>query len=109
MCWTCTPNPTNRGNQCCALPRKPRRAKRVDYKYERHGVCNAFMLFQPLAGWREMKVTEQRTKQDFAYIVRHVVDVYFRTLKPSGWSWISSTRIVQPPYMKSFHQKKCGA
>jgi len=35
------------------------------------------MLFQPLAGWREVKVTEQRTKRDFAYIMRDVVDVYF--------------------------------
>ena len=49
----------------------------MDYEYERHGVCNAFMLFQPLAGWREVKVTEQRTKRDFAYIMRDVVDVYF--------------------------------
>jgi hypothetical protein len=59
------------------LPRQPGRAKRVDYEYERHGVCNAFMLFQPLAGWRAVKVTERRTKRDFAYMMRDVVDVYF--------------------------------
>ncbi len=59
------------------LPRQPRRAKRVDYEYERHGVCNAFMLLPPLAGWREVKVTEQRIKRDFAYMMRDVVDVYF--------------------------------
>lgn len=59
------------------LPRQPGRAKRVDYEYERQGVCNAFMLLQPLAGWREVKVTERRTKRDFAYIMRDVVDVYF--------------------------------
>ena len=52
------------------LPRQPGRAKRVDYEYERQGVCNAFMLLQPLAGWREVKVTERRTKRDFAYIMR---------------------------------------
>lgn len=59
------------------LPRKPGRAKRVDYEYERQGVCNAFMLFQPLAGWREVKVTERRTKQDFAHVMRELVDVHF--------------------------------
>jgi len=59
------------------LPRQPGRAKRVDYEYERHGVCNAFMLLQPLAGSREVKVTERRTKRDFAYLMRDVVDVYF--------------------------------
>lgn len=59
------------------LPRQPGRAKRVDYEYERQGVCNAFMLLQPLAGWRQVKVTEHRTKRDFAYMMRDVVDVYF--------------------------------
>lgn len=59
------------------LPRKPGRAKRVDYEYERQGVCNAFMLLQPLAGWREVKVTERRTKQDFAQVMRELVDIHF--------------------------------
>lgn len=59
------------------LPRQPGRAKRVDYEYERRGVCNAFMLLQPLAGWREVKVTERRTKHDFACVLRDLVDVHF--------------------------------
>jgi hypothetical protein len=59
------------------LPRQPGRAKRVDYEYERRGVCNAFLLLQPLAGWREVKVTERRTKLDFAHIMRELVDVHF--------------------------------
>lgn len=59
------------------LPCQPGRAKRVDHEYERHGVCNAFMLLQPLAGWREVKVTERRTKQDFAQVMRELVDVHF--------------------------------
>ncbi len=59
------------------LPRKAGRAQRVDYAYERHGVCNAFMLFQPLAGWREVKVTQRRTKLDFAHVMRELVDVHF--------------------------------
>ncbi len=59
------------------LPRQAGRAKRVDYQYERQGVCNAFMLFQPLAGWREVKVTQRRTKLDFAEVMRDLVDVHF--------------------------------
>jgi len=59
------------------LPRKAGRAQRVDYEYERQGVCNAFLLFQPLAGWREVKVTERRTKRDFAEVMRDVVDLHF--------------------------------
>jgi hypothetical protein len=58
------------------LPRQIGQAKRVDYEYERHGVCNAFMLLQPLAGWREIKVTPRRTQQDFAEVMRELVDVH---------------------------------
>jgi len=35
------------------------------------------MLLQPLAGWRAVKVTEHRTKHDFAYLIRELVDVHF--------------------------------
>lgn len=59
------------------LQRQLGRARRVDYEYERHGVCNAFVLLQPLAGWREVKVTPRRTKQDFAQVMRELVDVHF--------------------------------
>ncbi len=59
------------------LPRQPGRAKRVDYEYERRGGCNAFLLFQPLAGWREVQVTQRRTKQDFAQVMRELVEVHF--------------------------------
>ena len=86
------PKPISRGNRSSVstnaranwwadtlepLPRKPGRAKRVDYEYERHGMCNAFILFQPLAGWREVKVTQRRTKQDFAQVMRDLVEVHF--------------------------------
>lgn len=59
------------------LPRKAGRAQRIDYEYERQGVCNAFMLLQPLAGWREVKVTERRTKRDFAEVMQDLVDIHF--------------------------------
>ena len=59
------------------LPCRPRQAKRIDYQYERHGVCNAFMMFQPLAGWRRVKVTQRRTKHDFAQVMQELVDVHF--------------------------------
>jgi hypothetical protein len=35
------------------------------------------MLLQPLAGWRAVKVTKRRTKHDFAYVLRDLVDVHF--------------------------------
>ena len=65
------------GDSRPALPAQPGRAARYDYEYQRNGTCNLFMLFQPGAGWRHAKVTEQRTKTDFAHVMRDLVDVHF--------------------------------
>lgn len=40
--------------------------KRVDYEYERAGTASIFMFTEPLAGWREVRVRETRTKIDWA-------------------------------------------
>lgn len=59
------------------LPMKSGQAKRYDYEYERKGTANLFILCQPLAGWREVKVTSQRKKVDFAELLRDLVDKHF--------------------------------
>lgn len=48
-----------------------------DYEYVRNGVNNLFMFFEPLAGERFVKVTEHRTKVDWAYAVRDLVDQHY--------------------------------
>jgi hypothetical protein len=48
--------------------------ERVDYEYERNGTANLFMAFEPLAGRRRVKVTDRRTKIDFAEVIRELVD-----------------------------------
>ena len=62
---------------CLPLPLQPGKPLRYDYEYRRNGTCNLFMFFQPLAGWRHVDVTEQRTKRDFAYCMKDLVDVHF--------------------------------
>ena len=59
------------------LPMKPGKPERFDYEYQRNGTRNLFVFFQPLAGWRHVKVTERRTKIDYAYCMRDLVDVLF--------------------------------
>jgi hypothetical protein len=59
------------------LPAQPGQGRRYDYEYERHGTANLFVMCQPLAGWREVKVTAQRRKTDFAMCMRDLVDVHF--------------------------------
>lgn len=56
------------------LPRKPGHPQYYDYEYERNGVCNLFMLSEPLAGWRHVEVTDRRTKKDYAQILKYLVD-----------------------------------
>lgn len=56
------------------LPMKPGQPQRFDYEYQRNGTRNLFVFFQPLAGWRHVRVTERRTKIDFAHCMRYLVD-----------------------------------
>lgn len=50
--------------------------ERHDYEYERCGVCNVFMANEPLAGKRLVKVTEHKTKPDWAYFIREIAERY---------------------------------
>ena len=59
------------------LPPKPGRPERFDYEYQRNGTRNLFLFFQPLAGRRHVKVTEHRTKIDFAHCMLYLVDELF--------------------------------
>lgn len=59
------------------VPLQPGRAKRYDYEYQREGTANLFVMGQPLAGWREVKATQQRKKVDFAQCMKELVEVHF--------------------------------
>jgi len=58
-------------------PMEPGRSRRYDAEYKRNGVSNLFMFFAPLEGWRQVKVTDHRTKIDWALAVRELVDGHF--------------------------------
>lgn len=59
------------------LPAQPGQPQRYDYEYRREGVCNLFIFFEPLRGWRHLKVTQRRTRQDWAWAMKDLVDVYY--------------------------------
>ena len=50
---------------------------RCDYEYERKGTANIFMVCEPLKGFRQVTVTERRTRMDWAQLIREVVDVLY--------------------------------
>lgn len=60
-----------------AWPMIPGQLEKYDYEYRREGVSNMFMFFAPLQNWRYVKVTERRTKVDWANCMRDLVDIHF--------------------------------
>jgi hypothetical protein len=56
------------------LPMLPAQPQRVDHEYQRQGVANLFMFFEPLAGQRYLRVTDQRTRNDWAEAMRDLAD-----------------------------------
>lgn len=59
------------------VPPAPGQVARIDYEYVRLGTANLFLFFEPLRGWRHLRVTARRTKHDWAYAMRDLVDVYY--------------------------------
>lgn len=59
------------------LPMAAGRPQRMDYEYVRDGTANLFMLCEPLRGWRQVTVTARRTKIDWAYCIKALVDVHY--------------------------------
>jgi DDE superfamily endonuclease len=62
------------GETRAPLPAEPGKPLRYDTEYKRHGTGNIFMAFEPLAGQRITKVTDQRTTIDWAHFVQELVD-----------------------------------
>lgn len=58
------------------LPPGPGRLERHDYEYERCGVSNVFMATEPLGGRRMTKVTERKTKIDWAQFIQDIAERY---------------------------------
>ena len=59
------------------IPCAPGQPEIVDYEYERNGVADVFMIFEPLAGKRETIVTETRTAIDYANALKYTSDVMY--------------------------------
>jgi hypothetical protein len=56
------------------LPAESGQPERFDTLYKRNGVATIFMLFEPLGGWRRVAVTEGKTRLDWAWQVRRLLD-----------------------------------
>ncbi len=57
-----------------SVPMRPGQCRRVDPEYRRCGVTSVFMLSEPLAGKRYVRIRLQRTQVDFAEVIRQLCD-----------------------------------
>jgi len=60
---------------------EPGKEKKVDFEYERCGVCNIFMANEPLKGTRYVEIKERKTKKDWAYFIRDLADLQYRAAR----------------------------
>lgn len=59
-------------NLTAPLGPQPGQVVRQDYEYKRNGTRNLFVLVEPKAGFRQVLVTNRRTKRDFALVMRYL-------------------------------------
>jgi hypothetical protein len=59
------------------IPAQPGQPERFDYEYQRQGVADLFLFFEPLTGKRYLQVTDRRTRQDWAEAMRQLADVHY--------------------------------
>ncbi len=64
-----------------SVPAQPGKAgagqRRQDYEYRREGSANLILMCEPLRGWRDVIVTQDRTGRSFAQALKHLVDVEY--------------------------------
>jgi len=60
------------------IPATKAHPRRVDYEYERAGTACVFMFAEPLSGWRDVRVREQRTKVDWALEMASLLDTRYK-------------------------------
>jgi transposase len=58
-------------------PAIPGHPAHIDTEYERLGTANLFLFCEPLRGWRQVRVTDRRTKIDWATAIRELVDIHY--------------------------------
>jgi len=61
------------------LPPTPGSPAREDAEYVREEVVNLFLVCEPLRGWRDVRVSTQRTRRDWAQTIQELVDVHYST------------------------------
>ena len=57
-----------------SLQMKPGAVQKIDYEYKRNGTCSIFVFTEPLDCWRYLQAFEQRTKIEWAYCIKWLLN-----------------------------------
>lgn len=63
------------------IPAAPGHPELIDDEYVRKGVASIFLEVEPLGGRRHVKITEHRTRIDWAYFVKEMLDERYPTTR----------------------------
>jgi DDE superfamily endonuclease len=69
------------GEVCQPLPARPGQPYRYESHYQREGVCQLFMLYEPLAGWRHVAVRDHKGALDWAEVIAELLEVRYPEAK----------------------------
>lgn len=63
------------------IPAAPGHPELIDDEYVRKGVASIFVEVEPLGGKRQVKITERRTRVDWALFVKEMLDTRYKSAK----------------------------
>jgi DDE superfamily endonuclease len=66
---------------CPPLPCGPGQPHRYESHYQREGVCQLFLLFEPLAGWRHVAIRDHKGAVDWAEVIAELLEVHYPQAK----------------------------
>jgi DDE superfamily endonuclease len=87
-------------------PAKPGQVAREDYTFEKEGRANLFIAYEPLAGKRCLKVTEHRTKKDWAIFIQELLEERYPEAGKVLLVLDNLNTHTPPRFTKSFRQSR---
>lgn len=65
------------GEVMAPIPAAPGHCELVDDEYVRKGVASIFLAVEPLGGKREIKITERRTRMEWADFIKDLLELHY--------------------------------
>lgn len=87
---------------------KPGHSKKCDYEYRRKGTCNIFVAIEPKAGKHHIKVTDQRTRKDFALFMKWLIDTKYKSAKRVMVVLDNLNTHFEKSFYESFSMEECA-